>query len=180
MVELDVGCGKNKRSGSIGLDMNPGLEGYVDIFHEIKSLNPLPFGDDSFEKVHMNDIVEHIHDIPWLLSEVHRVAKARAIVCIQYPHYSGKYAYGDVTHCHYLGLRAFDHFIPGTELGDKYQYYTLFGRNFPFELEKIEPKFLLGISDIVYKIVGIDMYESLFCRVLPISNVNLELRVLKT
>lgn len=178
MKGLDLGCGKSKILGCIGLDMNASLEG-VDINHEMKKGVQLPFKDNEFSEIHLRDIIEHVDNIPWTLSEVHRVGIPNASVFIQYPHFSGTNVYNDVTHEHILGLRAFDHFIPGTEMGDKYQYYTLFNRIFPFILEELKPKFMYGVSGFSYNLLGKDRYERVLSRIFPISEVELKLKVLK-
>ena len=179
MKSLDMGCGKNKRPGSIGLDMNRALPG-VDVEYEVRRGRGLPFATNSFDEIYIIDLVEHVDDIAWLLSEVHRVAVPEARVEIQYPHYSSRNAYGDVTHRHLLGLHAFDHFIPATKLGERYQYFTLFNRVFPFGLEKREVIFKIDVvSRPLYAAFGEDVYESMFCRSLPISTIDLKLKVLK-
>ncbi|MBI2543547.1 MAG: methyltransferase domain-containing protein [Candidatus Aenigmarchaeota archaeon] len=193
MVSLDLGCGKNKHPGAIGLDMNPGLCD-VDVVSEVdgrKSESPyLPFRDNSFDTIYMTDFIEHIQDIPWLLSEVHRVAEPEAIVEIRYPHYSSRYSYSDVTHVKKLGLRAFEHFDPSTDHGEMYQYYTYFGRRFPYKIEKTSVEFhdlrihlnvstVSRISRAIYNLVRRDNYETFFAHLLPIGNVTLEMRVIK-
>ena len=181
-MKLDLGCGKSKHPNSIGLDMNLALLGPDDVCFEIKDRFFLPFKDDSFSQVYMYDIVEHICDVPWLLSEVHRVAKPNAQVKIRYPHYSCRGAYGDVTHVNKLNLHAFEHFDPITEMGKKYQYYTMFKRNFPYKIEKTEVAFsskLGGLPRLIYNTIGMDNYERILANFIPIGNVTLDLRVLK-
>ena len=179
MTGLDLGCGKNKHPDYIGLDMNGSIYG-VDVVHEIKRGVNLPFGENKFDNICLSDIVEHVEDISWLLSEVHRIGSPNANVEIQYPHYSGRNAYGDVTHKHLLGLQAFNHFIPGTQEGEKYQYYTLFGRHFPFAMESIKPRFKIGVvSPLIYRAFGPNFYEGYVSQVLPISTVQINLRILK-
>jgi len=179
MKGLDIGCGNDKEGGFIGLDMNSKLDG-VDIVHEIKRNTYLPFKDNSFDKINLKDIVEHIDDIAWFMSEIHRVSVHNSEVLIQYPHYSGRNAYNDVTHRHFLGLNAFNHFIPDTKEGSKYSYYTLFDRYFPFILEEQKISFKVkGLSDLSYCIFGSNIYEGYVSRILPISSVQLKLRVTK-
>ena len=51
--ELDLGCGRNKRPGAIGVDMNPGVN--PDIVFEFTDRNLLPLEDNSFNKIWMLD-----------------------------------------------------------------------------------------------------------------------------
>ena len=187
-LELDLGCGKNKHKGAIGLDMNRGLVGVVDVIHEVTSRTFLPFLDNSFSKVYMLDFIEHIPDIPHLLSEVHRVSKPHAEVIIRYPHYSDPNAKNDSTHIHQLGLRCFDHFDPTTAYGKKYAYYAQYDSQFPFRIIAVKPTFrsteyfILKTSPIargLYKRFGPDIYEAHFSSLLPIENVEVVMNVIK-
>ncbi len=179
MVSLDIGCGRNKKEGCIGLDLNGSLEG-VDVVHEINRRAYIPFRDNTFEEIYISDVVEHVDDVPWLMSEVHRIARPEATIHIQYPHYTGRNAYGDVTHKRWMGGFALDHFIPATEYGDKYRYYTMFGRHFPFRIKTKRFSFKIReIGDILSKVFGTEICEKYLSAIIPISTVNLELRVLK-
>ncbi len=171
----------NKHPGAIGLDMNPGVN--PDVLFEVDDRKILPFANDSFDKVWMIDFIEHVRDPQWLLSEVHRVGKPDARVEIRYPHYSYRSAHSDLTHIHQgFGIRIFEHYDPSTKYGKKYTYYTNFGRNFPFKIEKITPRYCLGKSGIpllLSKVVGASIYEAFFSNMLPIVDVEARLRVIK-
>jgi SAM-dependent methyltransferase len=199
---LDIGCGANKFPGAIGLDMDrtflvPGdvrfelhSRKYVEIIppkgdivkREIHSRSSLPFQDNVFSRIYMNDIIEHLDDIAWVLSEVHRVAKPDANVFIRYPHFTSVATYSDVTHVHKLGVRAFDHFDPSTEYGERYKYYNMFGRSFPFKIESTHvhfPHIYRGLSVLLCETIGLTNYERIFARFMPMGNVSLEMRVIK-
>jgi hypothetical protein len=179
MIGLDIGCCTNKRPGCIGLEMNNSIAG-IDVVHRVERGVSLPFKSETFDKIYMIDIVEHVDDIAWLLSEVHRVGIPNAYVEIQYPHYSGRNAFNDVTHRHYLGIEAFDNFVPGKKECGKNPYYTNFNRNFPFALEKTELRFKADVlSRPLFNIFGASFYEGYISQVLPISSVKLEMRILK-
>lgn len=178
---LDLGCGKNKYPGAIGLDMNPGVN--PDIVFEFKDRDLLPLEDNSFDEVHMKDFIEHVDDISWLLSEVHRVSRPDSKVYIRFPHYSHKSAYSDVTHTKRLGVQILDHFDPSTKCGEKFSYYTLFGRNFPYKIEDIKLDFSNTargkVSNLMRVMIGRSLYESYVSHFMPINNVEQTLRVLK-
>ncbi|MDP1729338.1 MAG: class I SAM-dependent methyltransferase [archaeon] len=179
--ELDLGCGKNKHPNAIGLDMNPGVN--PDVLFEFKNRNLLPFANNSFDRVWAIDFIEHVSDISWLLSEIHRVCKPEAKVEIRYLHYSHKSAYSDVTHVQRLGIHCLDHFDPSTKCGNKFSYYLFFGRNFPFRIERRQLDFsntLRGkISQTLSNLVGESIYENYLSNFFPINNVEYDLRVSK-
>ena len=54
LVKLDIGCGKNKKEGFIGIDIDP--HSNADI---ISSALKLPFDDESIDEIHSSHLVEH-------------------------------------------------------------------------------------------------------------------------
>jgi SAM-dependent methyltransferase len=180
-MELDLGCGKEKHVGAIGLDMNPGIN--PDVLFEFRDRNLLPFQENTFDKIWMFDFLEHVDDPQWLLSEVHRVAQSNAQVEIRYPHYSYRSAHSDLTHRHRgFGIRIFEHYDPTTKYGKKYKSYKQFGRDFPFKIENVTPNYCLGrcmIPWMISKVVGANVYEAYISNILPIVEVNSTLRVVK-
>ena len=179
--ELDLGCGRNKHPGAVSLDMNPGVN--PDIIFEFKNRDLLPFENDSFDKIWMIDFIEHVGDIEWLLSEVHRVGKPNAEVQIKYPHYSGRNSYSDLTHVHHLGINIFDHYDPSTRNGKRYSYYTKFDRNFPYEIKDTKLLFshpgIKHVSGLLSRLTGKKIYEAYLSGIFPISDVETILRIIK-
>jgi SAM-dependent methyltransferase len=105
MKKLDLGCGPHgKLPGAVGLDMRPAP--HVDVVHDLDRF-PYPFPDDEFDYVEMSHIIEHVQRPLHVMSEVHRIAGARAIVRIITPHYSSQLSYGDLEHFHHLGYISF-------------------------------------------------------------------------
>ena len=68
---LDIGCGRKKLPGAIGLDyvVLPGVDVVCDLNR------PLPFGDQAFEIVHSDQVLEHIPNLIGLVEEIHRILK---------------------------------------------------------------------------------------------------------
>ena len=104
---LDVGCGKHKLPGSVGLDIAP-LEG-VDVVHDLNSF-PYPFSDDSFDSIRMVHVVEHIGSILRTMEEIHRIARDGAMVEIVTPHYTDASSWQDPSHIWHLNSHSFDFF----------------------------------------------------------------------
>ncbi|MCS7287384.1 MAG: class I SAM-dependent methyltransferase [Anaerolineae bacterium] len=107
---LDVGCGKAKQPGAIGLDINPLSDADV-----IADLNhcPWPFASNSFDRILCRHIVEHVADLVGFMEEIHRVARPGALVEIITPHFSNRYSFTDPTHLRHLGWHSFDYFAGG-------------------------------------------------------------------
>ena len=109
---LDLGCGKNKVSGATGLD-RVALPG-VDIVHDM-NVYPYPLEDNSFDRIVLKHIVEHIPNLVSLMNEVHRIGKPGSIVEIETPHFTSTNSYNDPTHVHHFSLLAFDFFCGDTK-----------------------------------------------------------------
>jgi hypothetical protein len=110
---LNLGCGNKHGDGAVNLDVtgttNP------DVVHDLNVV-PWPFPDNRFAEVHAYDVIEHLSDIPAVMTEVHRIGRPGARVFITVPHFSCANAFTDPTHRHYFGYFSFDYFIDGHEL----------------------------------------------------------------
>lgn len=114
-VVYDLGCGRRKYPGSIGVDLSSATD--ADIVHDLDRY-PWPIDDAVADEVLLQDVIEHVEDPYRFMVEVHRICKPGAIVQLRTPHFSSALAYGDPTHRRYLslaGVRAlaqpgFDHY----------------------------------------------------------------------
>lgn len=114
---LDIGCGRNKRPGSIGLDVLPRTD--ADVRGDINS-GRLPFADNSFDRVWLIHVIEHVDDVVRTIEEIHRVSKPGARLHIETPHYTDFSSFCDPTHRWHLNSFSFRYF---TEEGG-YSYYS--------------------------------------------------------
>lgn len=118
---LDVGCGRRKVPGAVGLDCIE-VEG-VDFHHDL-NVYPYPFETNSFDEIHARHVIEHIGDVPGFLAELHRIAKPGARVYINTPHYTYTGSWRDPTHRWHLSSQSFEYF----EVNHPSSYYTGSGR----------------------------------------------------
>jgi SAM-dependent methyltransferase len=88
-VKLDIGCGGNKKSGYIGLDINDGPE--VDVIIDINK--GIPYKKDSVDEIFTSHFLEHVNNPEFILNEFGRVLKRGGTVKIIVPHYSNPYSY---------------------------------------------------------------------------------------
>jgi len=107
MKMLDIGCGRNKTPGAVGMD-RIALPG-VDVVHDL-NLFPYPFEDESFDEIHVTHVIEHVDSIVRTMEEIHRLAKANAKVVIVTPHYSDCQSWNDPTHKWHLTTYSFRYF----------------------------------------------------------------------
>lgn len=98
VIRLDIGCGKNKRDGFIGIDQYaiPGVDVVCDVRYK-----PLPYKNGSVDEVHCSHFIEHLTAIERVkfMNELYRVLRVGAKVTLVAPHWCSNRAYGDMTHC---------------------------------------------------------------------------------
>ena len=104
-VELELGCGGNKRNkNAIGIDAldYPDVDIVGDIYEVLECFPP-----QSVDAVSSYHFVEHISDVPGLISKLARLVKPGGYVEFVAPHFSNPYFYSDPTHRSFFGLYTF-------------------------------------------------------------------------
>lgn len=126
-MKLDIGCGRHKDIGWVGIDIQP-LEG-VDIVHDL-NMHPWPVESNSVEQAKAWHIVEHIPPVcvtekgtrrPFIefMNECWRVLRPGARLDIETPHGASNGFLHDPTHCNPVDELTFEHFDP-----DQRRYLT--------------------------------------------------------
>jgi ubiquinone/menaquinone biosynthesis C-methylase UbiE len=105
-MKLNLGCGNKAKEGFVGVDAFD-CEA-VDIVADITE--KLPFDDDSVEEIWMDNVIEHIPDLPGLFKELHRVCSAGAKMTMITPHFASIASWRDPTHVHHLSFSSMNHF----------------------------------------------------------------------
>ena len=119
MKILDLGCGKRKRKGAIGIDISEDTD--ADVIHDLNKF-PYPFSDNEFDYVYADNIIEHLGDVVEVLEELHRITKNGTIIEIIVPFFRSHYAFIDPTHEHFFTVRSFDYFDPENNFNRLYKY----------------------------------------------------------
>jgi SAM-dependent methyltransferase len=114
---LDIGCGRNKRPGALGVDSN--RDTAADVIADINR-GSLPFRDGIFEKIWVVHVIEHVADVIATIEELHRVARPGATIIVETPHYTDFSSFCDPTHRWHLNSFSFRYF---TEEGG-FSYYS--------------------------------------------------------
>jgi 2-polyprenyl-3-methyl-5-hydroxy-6-metoxy-1,4-benzoquinol methylase len=104
---LDIGCGKHKTPGAVGLDNNPRTG--ADVIHSLDEV-PYPFADNEFDMVIGNQVIEHVEDVLAVMAELYRITRPGGIIRLDTPHYSDIASYTDPTHKHHLTTESFAYF----------------------------------------------------------------------
>lgn len=176
---LDLGCGKLKHPGAVGIDSNPNTD--ADVIHDLDS-TPYPFEDDSFDVIVARHVLEHLERPLDVLSELHRISRDGALIHIVTPHFSSSTSWSDPTHKHHFTSRSFDY------LTDESQWNFYSDARFVIEQRALTlglvrlpggkvlplPK-LLGIEWLVNR--GVDAFERWWAFTAPVGPRDLHLRL---
>ena len=92
---LDLGCGKKKRPGTIGVDYSDRHD--ADVIHDL-NVFPYPFESDSIDKVYLDNVLEHLDEPMRVMNEVHRITKTGGEVKVIVPYFRSVWAFIDPTH----------------------------------------------------------------------------------
>ncbi|MET0649295.1 MAG: class I SAM-dependent methyltransferase [Pyrinomonadaceae bacterium] len=122
MKILDIGCGKHKTPGAVGMDSNPRSD--ADVLHDLDVV-PYPFPDDEFDVVVGNQVIEHVDDVLAVVAELYRVTKPGGLIRLDTPHFSDIASYTDPTHKHHLTTESFAYFTGDRPDFDFYSHVRL-------------------------------------------------------
>lgn len=96
-IKLDLGCGKNKKEGFLGVDQYK-MDG-VDVVLNIGK-EKWGWDNDTVEEIHASHFLEHLtaEERIHFMNEAYRVLKPGGKATIITPHWASNRAYGDMTH----------------------------------------------------------------------------------
>jgi SAM-dependent methyltransferase len=164
---LDLGCGRHKYPGAVGVDINPRSD--ADVRGDLNARR-LPFRDEVFDEVRLAHVIEHLQDVVAIMAEVHRVCKSGGIVTVRTPHFSSIHSYTDPGHRQRLGRGSMD------------QVRKDLAPDRPLEVLRKDILFHSGFwswpARIIYRISP-TKYEKFFAFLFPARELVFELRVLK-
>lgn len=105
-LKLDLGCGKHKQAGFLGVDSIsfPGVDLVVNLGERtretVSGFADWPWADNSVAEAHCSHFVEHLDAGQRIhfANELYRVLKPGGKATIITPHWNSPRAYGDLTH----------------------------------------------------------------------------------
>jgi SAM-dependent methyltransferase len=168
-LKLNLGCGNKKKPGFIGVDQ------YECDALDIKAdLNKrLPFEDSTVREILMDNVIEHIAEIPKLMGEIHRICANGASITIITPHFSSDSSWRDPTHIHHLSIYSMIHFCKKSV-----SHYT--GGGFVEDQTKLS--FSGGIMGLIARLLyktNPQKYEAKWCFIFRASTITYSLKVEK-
>lgn len=106
-MNLNLGCGKKRIAGFIGLDKIKTEA--TDVIHDL-NVFPYPFADNYAKEIIMDNVIEHLDDVMAVMEELYRLAEPNAIVKINVPYFKSNSAFTDPTHKHFFTENSFKYF----------------------------------------------------------------------
>lgn len=116
---LDLGCGKKKHPGSIGVDFSDRHE--ADVIHNL-NIFPYPFNEDEFDEIYLDNVLEHLDDPIKVMEEVHRICAPGGQVKVIVPYFRSVWAFIDPTHKNFFTVDSFSYFDPRHYICQRYDY----------------------------------------------------------
>ena len=118
-VRLDLGCGKKKRAGSIGVDWSDQHD--ADVVHDL-NVFPYPFESSIFDEIYIDNTLEHLDDVVRVMEEIHRICKPGGFVKVIVPYFRSVWACVDPTHKHFFTVNSLAYFDPDHIFCRRYDY----------------------------------------------------------
>lgn len=159
---LDIGCGRNKIPGAIGIDIDP--SSHAEISHNFNDF-PYPIETDTFDQVFAKHIIEHLDHARKFMREIERILKPGGRAFIETPHFSSRVAYSEPEHKLFFSYFMFNELLRGMKVKVVRQRIT-FHKIFR----------ATGISWLANKFP--DTYERFWTYMFPAENVILEMEKL--
>lgn len=149
----------------------------VPLSSDVKSfelgIERIPYPDESVSLIVLQDILEHIADLNFALSECHRVLLPKGLIIVRVPHFTYHRAYEDPTHIRFYSVRSFDFFL--TDHNRSYQSSFSFRSvisNLTFLLKWYYPLNIIVERAVNFNRYSQYIYESSFLRSLfPAENI---------
>jgi SAM-dependent methyltransferase len=116
---LDLGCGKKKRVGAIGVDHSSRHK--PDIIHDLNKF-PYPFQAESIDEIYLDNVLEHLEDPVKVMEEIYRICRPGALVKVIVPYFRSKWAFIDPTHRTFYTVSSFDYYDPSRLICSRYDY----------------------------------------------------------
>ena len=129
---VDLGCGKWKPEGYIGVDISPSSK--ADIIADLT--RRFPFPASTVDVVRAHDTIEHLPDRIHTMNEIWRVCKDGALVDLKVPSTDGRGAFQDPTHVSFWNRNSFMYYC--VEFPAYLELCHSYGFRGSFQLLKLE------------------------------------------
>jgi SAM-dependent methyltransferase len=173
---LDLGCGKKKRLGSIGVDWSDRHD--ADVIHDL-NVFPYPFADNEIDEIFLDNVLEHLDDPMRVMKEVHRISKVNGKVKVIVPYFRSVWAFIDPTHKTFFTVDSFAYYDPSHIICQRYDYVdtrfkvdrVIFNETLP-----TSPKHLIKKLVVIIANKWPNRYETYLSHFFPLDDITYYLR----
>lgn len=173
-MKLNLGCGKNIKSGYVNLDI--ALLTGVNVVCDLNR-GWLPFKESKFDEVYIRHVLEHLEGFSTVIEDIVRTLKPGGLLKVEAPHCSSPSAFSDPTHRRFFSYNTFRYFTEGYV----FNFYS------KARVEIIRARLVFGtgrlevINWLVNPIVNIapNFYERFLMWRFPVEAVEYTLRAIK-
>ncbi len=116
-MKLNLGCGRKYLEGYVNCDVATSVK--ADKYFDLNVL-PYPLPAECAEEIWMDNVLEHLDDIPKVMAELHRLLKPGGRLRILVPYGKTDWAMQDPTHKHFFTEASLNYFIEG----HPYNFYS--------------------------------------------------------
>jgi len=109
-VKINLGCGRRYLEGYLNCDVSPRVK--ADKHFDANSF-PYPLESGIADEILMDNVLEHLDDIPRVMDELHRILKSGGILRVLVPYGKSDWALQDPTHKHFFTERTLEYFCEG-------------------------------------------------------------------
>jgi len=166
---LDVGCGRAKHEGAVGIDWIDASE--VDVTHDLNKF-PWPLEDNSFDEIICKDVIQIVDNVVRTMDEMHRVSKPGAVVKIRTPHFSSPNSFKDPMHKWHFTIDTFDYFT------EDFQYPVYTDKKYKMLKRELLFKRKFGMGAMLARFSQ-RRYEKYYSHRFPPYTMDFELQVIK-
>jgi SAM-dependent methyltransferase len=116
-LRINLGCGLKYLADYINCDILPQVKADK---HFDLNVCPYPFETNTADEIFLDNVLEHLDDIPEVMTELHRILKPAGLLRILVPYGKTDWALQDPTHRHFFTENSMNYFVEG----HPYNYYS--------------------------------------------------------
>jgi len=106
-LKINLGCGRKRLPGYVNCDVLAHLP--ADQHFDLNAF-PYPFPAECAQEILMDNVLEHLDDIPQVVAELHRILLPGGFARIYVPYAKTDWALQDPTHKHFFTEPSFNYF----------------------------------------------------------------------
>jgi SAM-dependent methyltransferase len=106
-LKLNLGCGRKYLAGYVNCDVSQAVK--ADKHFDLNQ-PPYPFASGGAAEILLDNVLEHLDDIPRVMAELHRLLRPGGLLCIHVPYGKTDWALQDPTHKHFFTEKSMDYF----------------------------------------------------------------------